>query len=166
MKKRIKHLVPFLFLGCATLLNTSSSFYMHFQSDYNPVFMERPELESSVFFDEKSHDLVNPGKIYSKDKFIFINEKYKGIHVIDNSTPASPKQVGFIVAPGCIDLAVKGSTLYLDNAVDLVAFNLETRQVTERIQDVLPEPLSPENISYNGERTKGLILVSWNKKTE
>jgi hypothetical protein len=30
------------------------------------------------------------GKIYFKDSYIFVNEVNKGIHVIDNSIPASP----------------------------------------------------------------------------
>ncbi|MDD4515213.1 hypothetical protein [Massilibacteroides sp.] len=164
MIKKAKQLLPILLLGGTLLIGTSSSGDERWEGDYVPVFMKRTELEKSVFFNEESRDLKNPGKIYTKDHYIFINEKYKGIHVIDNTTPASPKQIGFIVAPGCIDMAIKGSTLYLDNAVDLVAFNLETRTVTERIPFVFPEPLSPQNYSYYGDRKDDLILVGWNKR--
>lgn len=165
MKRKMKPLLPCLFLIGTLLLSTSSVGPDFYEGSYTAVFMERSELERSVFFEQKSRDLINPGKIYCKDNYIFINEKYKGIHVIDNSTPANPKQVGFIIAPGCIDIAVKGNTLYLDNAVDLVAFNLETREVTERIRDVFPEPGSPENFYYYGNRPANTILVGWKKTT-
>lgn len=154
--------MPLVLLGFTVLLNTSSVNYGYY-GNYNPVFMERSELEKSVFFESESRELTNPGKIYCKDQYLFINEKYKGIHVIDNSTPSVPKQIGFIVAPGCIDLAIKGQILYLDNAVDLVAFDLATQTVTERIANVFPEPLSPENYTYDGHRPGNLILVGWNK---
>lgn len=162
MKNKIKQLLPFLLLGGTLLLN-SSSVGPDWRGAYSPVFMERTELERSVFYEDKGRDLINPGKIYSKDHFIFINEKYKGVHVIDNSTPTSPKQVGFIIAPGCLDIAIKENILYLDNAIDLVAFNLETKQVTERIKDVFPEPLSPQNEYYYGSRPENMILVGWRK---
>lgn len=164
MKRKVKQLLPAFILGSTILLNTASTGKISSTGYYAPVFMERSELEKSVFFEQKERDLINPGKIYSKDKTIFINEKYKGVHVIDNTTPEAPKKIGFIVAPGCIDIAVKGNTLYLDNAVDLVAFNLETKEVTERIREIFPEPLSPQNYSYYGDRPDNTILVGWNKK--
>ncbi|MDD2437249.1 MAG: hypothetical protein PHG27_03175 [Massilibacteroides sp.] len=165
MKKKVKQLLPVLLLASTLLLTTSSTGSMNWTGNYVPVFMERSELEKSVFFDQEKHALVNPGKIYSKDQFLFINEKYKGIHVIDNSDSRHPEKVGFIVAPGCIDMAVKGNILYLDNAVDLVAIDLTERKVTERIENVFPEPLSPENYKYLDKRPdEKFILVGWNKK--
>lgn len=155
-----------ILLGSVFLFNSATLDERLLQGDYLPIFMERSELNNSVFFDEKNRELINPGKIYSKNQYIFINEKYKGIHIIDNSNPASPKQTGFIVAPGCIDMAIKDNVLYLDNAVDLVAFNLETKQVTERIVDVFPEPLSPQNQYLRGSRPQEMILVGWKKKNE
>jgi hypothetical protein len=72
---------------------------------------------------------------------------------------------GFIVAPGCIDMAMKGDVLYLDNAVDLVAFDFAIKQVTERIRNVLPEPAAPnKTVYYYGDRSgkgKDLVLVGW-----
>lgn len=159
----MKQLLPVLLLGGTLFLSTSSVGPDIWNGRYTPVFMDYSELEESVFFEQESRDLINPGKIYSKDSFIFINEKYKGVHIIDNSTSATPRQIGFIIAPGCMDIAVKGSTLYLDNAVDLVAFNLETKEVTERIKNVFPEPISPENYYYYGNRPANTILVGWRK---
>jgi hypothetical protein len=92
-----------------------------------------------------------------------VNERYKGIHVINNANPAHPVNEGFIIAPGCIDMAVKDHTLYLDNSVDLVAFDLNTQTVTRRLKNVFPEPAGPDNSIYYGPREGDLILVEWKK---
>jgi len=127
-----------------------------------PVFMERNELERSVSFDSKGREMQNPGKIYVRGTEIFVNEKYKGVHIIENSDPFKPYLKAFIVAPGCIDMAVKGDVIYLDNAIDLVAFDLSSKTVTERIRNLLPEHRSPDgNIFWAPDRPEGYILVGW-----
>jgi hypothetical protein len=62
-------------------------------------------------------------------------------------------------------MAVKGNILYLDNAVDLVSFDLNSKKVTKRIRNVFPEPLPPEDFfRYRLEnRPKGYIIVNWEK---
>ncbi len=71
-----------------------------------------------------AQDLENPGKIYVKDNFLFINEVKKGIHVIDNSNPSAPKAVSFIQILGNIDIAVNGNILYADSYTDFVALDI------------------------------------------
>jgi hypothetical protein len=68
--------------------------------------------------------LKEPGKIYVYDKYLLIAEVKKGIHVIDNSNPASPKNISFVAVPGVLDMAVKDDVLYVDNYTDLVALSL------------------------------------------
>ena len=139
-------------------------------SGYFPILMEREQLEKSVKYRE-AQEIINPGKIYYKDGVIFLNEKYKGIHVIDNSNPADPKNVGFINIPGCIDMAIKNTSLMADNAVDLVTVdikNLPEISVTSRIKNTFPESTPPgENfIPYmfnTGNRPDNTIIVGWEK---
>jgi len=149
------------------VLNTSSSFsdIMPYLSNYTPVFMKRADLIRSVSYQSKGRELVNPGKIYYKTPYIFVNERYKGIHVINNTNPAHPVKEGFIVAPGCIDMAVKGDVIYLDNSVDLVAFSLLTKKVTSREVNVFPEPLAPDNSFYYAPRDEDMVVVDWKKNT-
>ena len=134
---------------------------------YTPVYMSRDVLDNSVMYISGARDMIQTGKIYYRAPYIFVNERYKGVHVINNSNPARPVNEGFILAPGCMDMAVKGNILYLDNAVDLVSFDLDTKQVTKRIRDVFPEPLPPDEISFTYNsfpgRPKGYILVEWKK---
>jgi len=137
----------------------------HYGNAYSPVFMSRETLENSVKYIPGARDMIQTGKIYYRAPYIFVNERYKGVHIINNTNPAVPISEGFILAPGCIDMAVKGNILYLDNAVDLVSFDLDSKQITKRIRNVFPEPLPPDDFvsfsHYN--RPKDYILVEWKK---
>ncbi|MCL2727449.1 MAG: hypothetical protein FWD56_03610 [Bacteroidales bacterium] len=131
---------------------------------YSPVYVSRATLESSVKYIPGAREMVQTGKIYYRAPYIYVNERYKGVHVINNANPVHPVNEGFILAPGCIDMAVKGKILYLDNAVDLVSFDLDSREVTSRIREVFPEPLPPIDFHHYGfERKAGYVLVEWKK---
>jgi len=142
-----------------------------FNSTYRPIFMLRSDMESNVKL-KGPESIIDAGKIYIKDHLIFINEKYRGIHVIDNSNPEDPTNIAFINIDGCIDMAVKDDILYADNAVDLIAIRFDPEvtsiEVTERIRDVFPELISPEGrgLYWKEEQAKpeGAILVKWIKR--
>ncbi|OJU49579.1 MAG: hypothetical protein BGN96_10805 [Bacteroidales bacterium 45-6] len=148
------------------LLFTSSSIEYSDKRAYAPVFIKRSELEKSVVYISEGRDLLDPGKIYVYGKYILVNERYKGIHLIDNSRPEAPRNIAFITVPGCLDMAVKDGILYVDNAVDLVAFDLTSHLVTNRIRNILPPPSSPDNMRYYRPEAgvRGKILVGWEKK--
>ncbi len=166
--KRLKIIVP-SFLGIIALACLITAFSPEPTIDRNyveyiPVFMTRADLEKSVFYSNQNRELVETGKIYTKGDYIYVNERYKGVHVINNNDPYHPLNEGFISAPGCIDMAVKGDVMYLDNAVDLVAFDLNSKEVKKRVVAVFPEPISPNNMQYNLiDRPKDFILVGWKK---
>jgi hypothetical protein len=73
---------------------------------------------------EAARTLENPGKIYVKGNYLFINEVKAGVHIIDNANPASPRAVSFLAIPGNVDMAVKGNILYADSYSDMVAFDI------------------------------------------
>jgi len=131
---------------------------------WSPVFMSREALENSVKYISGARDMIQTGKIYYRAPYIYVNERYKGVHVINNTDPYRPVNEGFILAPGCVDMAVKGNILYLDNAVDLVSFDLDSKQVTKRIPNVFPELLPPEDFRFTVfNRPEGYVLVEWKK---
>ena len=155
-----------LLLGAVWLLHSSVAPLndYDYMGEYVPIFMERSDLEKSVAYRE-ARELINPGKIYYRSPYLFVNERYKGVHVINNSDPRHPVNEGFITAPGCIDMAVQNTILYLDNAIDLVAFDLLKKQEVSRVTDVFPEPLSPDNLYRPAsDRPAGLIIVEWKKR--
>lgn len=83
--------------------------------------------------------IVALGKIYYKNPYIFVSERYKGIHILDNTNPAAPIPVRFIRVPGNEDIAIKGDILYADNITDLVAIDISDFQnisVKSRIKDL------------------------------
>src|SRR4030043_1599912 len=135
---------------------------------YRPIAMTRQMLESSVEMLGPAK-LIKPGKIYIKDNYIFNNEKYQGVHIINNTDPSNPVKEGFLRIPGCIDIGMKGNTLYADNAVDLVAVDLSNPArtiVTKRIKNIFPELTPPGYIwvpwNYSAEnRPANTIIVEW-----
>ncbi len=152
------------------VLLTIPLFFTSFSSssyrEWEPVFMKRVDLEQSVKYSQEKHVLKNPGKIYTKGDYIYVNELYAGVHIFNNANPSQPVQEGFIIAPGCVDMAIKGNILYIDNAVDLVAFDLVNKQVTQRIRNILPEPSAPANSYYYNRhnRPDDMVLVRWQVK--
>jgi hypothetical protein len=158
-----------LFLWGAALtavwLLSSSDIAPNRYNYWSPFFMKRAELEKSVHI-APAREMVDPGKIWIAGDAIYVVERYKGVHKIDNSNPSSPKAVSFLVAPGCMDIAVKDNMIYLDNAVDLVAWDMNAARVTERLKNYFPEPVSPTGSVYLNHRDEGLILVGWSNDYE
>ena len=169
MNKRLLSIL-FALLSILTFTLLSSSDTANRFGAYSPIFMQREDMENAVKA-EAPRTLHDPGKIYVKDNFIFINEKYKGIHVIDNSMPSQPVNIAFIHVDGCLDLAIKDDIIYADNAIDLIAIkanaDFTSVQVTERLKQVFPEIANPDGAwpyyELNSLRPKNAILVAWEK---
>jgi hypothetical protein len=169
-----------LFIGSSLLLVTltlglfvlSTSFDVEpvERSDYTAILMSRTELEKSIAY-QSPKAIEQVGKIYKKDSWILITEKYKGIHIIDNTTPATPVNAGFIRIPGCVDISMKNNSLYADNSVDLVTLDMSSIpqiKVTSRLKNVFPELLPPD-LEYipskfsQENRPANTVIVEWQK---
>lgn len=136
-------------------------------SDYKPIYISRAAANDLIKM-EAPRDLVKPGKIYVFGQYLYINEKNEGIHVINNTDPASPQKIGFINIPGNVDLAIKDNMLYADNGVDLVTIDISNRsqaRLTQRNERVFPDNLieSPDGFSTPMENDNG-IFSHWEKK--
>lgn len=90
---------------------------------YTPVYKLLPQVRDEMK-SSPARELKYPGKIYIYGSYIFLNEINEGIHVIDNSQPSSPKNIGFIPIPGNEDLAAQGNVLFADSYSDLVTFDI------------------------------------------
>jgi len=138
-------------------------------TQYEPVIMEREDLEKSIKLIEPQ-TIGEYGKIYIKDSLLFINEKFEGIHVIDNSDPNNPENLGFIVIPGNIDISILNNIIYADNAVDLVAIKYSTTgvEVVDRNKNVFPELSAPDGGYYSysslNDRPENSVIVKWLSK--
>ncbi len=104
-----------------------------------PFYLSVADLRKQAISLDNPHELSAPGKIYIYGNYLFINELAKGIHVIDNSNPASPRFLNFINIPGNIDLAVNSNILYADSYVDLLAFDISNPtnvSLVKRVENV------------------------------
>jgi hypothetical protein len=107
---------------------------------YEPVYMLRADLQNAVKV-APAKTLKEPGKIYVRGHYLFINEINKGVHIVDNSNPSSPRFLSFIDIPGNMDMAVKGNILYADNYIDLVAIDISNPldvRLVNRVENIFP----------------------------
>ncbi|HAH23334.1 MAG TPA: hypothetical protein DCL77_06195 [Prolixibacteraceae bacterium] len=131
--------------------------------------MSYEELRSAVKMTEP-REMNNPGKIYFKDQYIFINELLKGVHVIDVSDPSNPQNKGFIEIPGNVDIAIKDNILYADSYVDLVSIDVSSLSAIAevgRVQKVFPYTLPKYNEKLplaKLDETKG-VVIGWEEKS-
>ena len=150
----------------ATALLLCSDHYP--ESGYIPVLMERAEMERAVKL-EPPRSMNDPGKIYYKSPYLFIVEKYKGVHIIENSNPANPEKIGFIHVDGIRDIAMKDNVMYADNAVDLIAIQFNASytsvSVSKRLKNYFPEMTAPDGMSFPyysyKNRPANSIIVAW-----
>ena len=130
---------------------------------YVPVYMSYTDMRNGVKIGA-AQPLKNPGKIYLKGNYIFVNEVNKGIHVIDNTNPSSPQNIAFITIPGNQDLATNGNTLYADSYIDLLSFNISdvnNISLISRTQSALPYNCSSNG--YYADSSLG-VVTSWQLK--
>ncbi|MEZ4910120.1 MAG: hypothetical protein R2774_04575 [Saprospiraceae bacterium] len=122
---------------------------------------------------EPPRDFEKLGKIVTYNNHIFINEKYKGIHVIDNSDPVHGKKIYFWVINGNTEFTVNGNVLYANNGRDLLVIDISDYAHIVVLKALLnqyePEKLKVYPANYNGyfecfDPSKGL-LKGWEKGT-
>jgi hypothetical protein len=135
----------------------------------SPVYMSYDDLRAAVKTTAAT-DLVNPGKIYFKDGYIFVNEEMRGIHIIDNRNPRSPQKLRFIEIPGNVDIAIKNNILYADSYIDLVAIDISdiaNPMEVNRIKDVFPYMTPPPAYEdyrlASVDKEKG-VVIDWEIK--
>ncbi|OUJ72223.1 LVIVD repeat-containing protein [Hymenobacter crusticola] len=145
-----------------------SSYYGEYS--YCPSLVSRTTLEQSVA-SIPARAMHNTGKIYLLGNYLFINERYEGIHVIDNQDPKHPRAISFLRIPGNIDMAVKGNLLYADNGPDLVTIDISNPQdvrLASRVRNAFPELPMPADYYLNSacaeyNRPANTIVVGWQK---
>jgi hypothetical protein len=156
MKKLIQLIFLLSALGFSSCMK-DNCYEKHTFQAMLPIYMEYSEFRSSVS-STPARALENPGKIFYKGNFIFINEKEKGIHIINNINPAAPQSISFINIPGNVDLAIQNNTLYADSYTDLVALDISNPsavKVLKRLEHIFPYN---DKGAYKADTTKGVVI--------
>ncbi len=165
-----------LFLSCILLSFLSCN--EEDNSKYADYLVARPLTMTKAEF-KNSVDIIAPipikesGKIYAYENYIFVNDKFKGVHVIDNSNPASPQKISFIKIAGNVDISVKNNYLYADSITDLVVLDISdinNIQIVNRLENVLRDnvvwPAEADFFEYEEWDYENEILVGWEVVTE
>jgi hypothetical protein len=164
MKAKIIPIVVLIVMGFFLFNSCEDSTYRIYTGN-SPVYMSYDNLRKAVKV-EQNAELENPGKIYFKDNYIFIVEELKGIHVYDNSNPASPVRKAFVNLPGVVDISISGYIMYADSFVDLVVLDVQDiNNIHEagRIKDILPYTVPPADNDYPlafVDEDKG-VVIDW-----
>lgn len=130
-------LLPF---ALAPLLLIGSYGVGPYEPKVDPVYLSYADLRASVAFKE-ARSMKAMGRLVIYQNYLFINELNKGLHIIDNTTPATPKAIGFINIPGNTDVSIRDGFLYADSFVDLVVIDIrdaENVKEVDRKTDVFP----------------------------
>ncbi len=153
--KVLAPVILMLIFGSSCIKDKCTRTYTYLQ----PVYRTTDEVRANI----KSNapvEIQRTGKIYLKDQFIFMNEPDKGIHIIDNGDPYTPKNVAFIDIPGNIDLAVKGNILYADSYTDLVAIDI-SNPLQVKLKNVT-EGVFPHRQYWGGfVADTGRVITTW-----
>lgn len=89
---------------------------------YQPIYADPGEVSIEYL---PPQPLINPAKIYRISTYLLINERYKGIHVYNNSDPENPEALGFLRVAGSTEISVRNNVLYVNHLNDLVAIKVE-----------------------------------------
>lgn len=167
-----------LFLCINFLLITSCS-----DDDFNgaseeylvarPLTMSRAEFANSVDI-TAPRPMDESGKVYTYGDYIFVNDKYQGVHVIDNTNPSQPVKVAFIQIPGNVDISVKDDYLFADSLMDLVVLDisdLDNITMVNRLENVLQSyvaaPFEADVVEYGDyDYASNDILIGWEVVSE
>jgi len=125
---------------------------------FRPVFKTKMEVRAGIVSDVPI-DVKNPGKLFYKDGFVFLNELNKGIHIIDIKNPSNPTSVAFVKIPGNVDMAVRGNILYADLYTDLVAIDISNPRSVKLTS--VNEGVFPDKVNYAYMADTGKIIVDW-----
>ncbi len=130
-------------------------------TDFTQVYTEGPK------------ESVDQGAPLEFNGYIYINERFRGIHVFDNSDPANPEKTFFWRIPGNTEFTINDDYLYADNSRHLLTIDISDPadiKVVNFVEDVYTPDMGNNNYPpyYVGrfecvEFEKG-IVVGWVSK--
>ncbi len=91
------------------------------------VVLELDDLRGDIQPDfSSSRVLERVGKIYRLDQWLFVVEKYRGIHIFDMTDALNPIRQVYLPIPGALNLTIKDGILYSSAFIDLVIMDLDS----------------------------------------
>ena len=84
-----------------------------------PITLDRAVVHDSIGA-EAPLPLCVGGGIYAYERYLFVNRRGEGYHVLDNADPANPVNASFLRVPGATQMAFVDGRLVSDSYADLV----------------------------------------------
>ncbi len=162
MKKFLTHAACMFAVGCmlqSCVKDTMQTTYTYF----TPVYKNKTDVWQNIK-SSAPQPLQQTGKLFLMGQYIFINELNKGVHIIDNANPRSPKNISFIDIPGNIDIAVKDNILYADLHTDMVSVDISNP--SNAVLKKVNKYVFPERDYYSGATTDSTkYIIEWVRRT-
>ncbi len=159
-----------LLLGMILLISCDPQLTVTEAVGMKPIYASGDEQAITL---GNSRNYENLGGIVYKSPYIFLNESYRGLHVVDNSDPFNPEKTAFISIPGCNNFTLKGDNIYAVTGRDIVTLKYANDNLTEVSRNVnyFDESQTLDQIvppNFDGfyecvDPTKGLV-VGWQEE--
>ena len=159
---RNKFLLPLLVFASLVLNSCLKDKITHTYTLMTPIYKSKTEVYANIK-SNAPQAIESPGKLFLYGNYIFLNDIEKGVHIIDNTNPASPVVKAFINIPGNLDIAVKGNTLYADLYTDLIVVDI-TNPLAARFEKYIPYVFTPRNYGNGFIADSSQVIISWLRK--
>lgn len=154
--------LPLFFVSCIGWNNVDDDGPVGSSQNYEPQIMEREIFESSVQL-MPPQSVQKSGKIYIQGDLLVLNDVNRGFHIYNYSNPSQPQPLAFLNIPGATDVAIRESTIYINQAVDLVTVEYNasdnTLSLKDRNRDVFPQKVAPDASYATLEANE--IIINW-----
>ena len=91
---------------------------------YEPVIIAASEWRNNEFSLVGPESVCEPAGFYVYGDLLFVLDRQKGLHIIDNGDNDNPTPLAFLEIPGGSGLAVRNGMLYVSQYIDLLTFDL------------------------------------------
>ncbi|HKL02685.1 MAG TPA: hypothetical protein VJ911_03380 [Cryomorphaceae bacterium] len=138
-----------------------------------PVYMDIEDWRAQDISVESPKIITEAGKIYIYQDYLFVVDPGLGVHIVNNANPSSPQNTGFLPVQGCLDVAVRNNSLYVDSYFDLLSFSLSDPSnptLSCRVTDAFDSnflPMGPgydESLPVVGVNSENGIIVGWTQQ--
>ena len=157
MKLKILHvaLVAFSFMFFTAC--EDKCYYYEDETVFTPVYEKLSDVKAS-FAVVDDYTITKPGNIYTYGKYLLVGEKMKGIHILDNTNPASPVPLKFINLKGNENFTVYNDVILADNGPDLLSISFA---------DLNDIKILNREVNVNAERVSGdQFIVGYNSSVK
>lgn len=132
---------------------------------YEPIILTAAEWRQDDFPASTGQSVCDPSGFYVYGTTLFVLDRNAGLHIIDNADNANPRPLKFLNIPGGAGLAVRNNVLYVNQYVDLLAFDLSdprNPRFLSRTRDVF-DPYTDFAANLHG---TGDVVVDYAERTE